>query len=97
MYLKKDYAKPHFQYQLKSSKTEIKCTVWDYNILERTTVYYMQPVSCQHREQHISKCNYEISEVWEIHISRLELQKWSLEFVISSSKGYICDLGLRFR
>ncbi len=51
----------------------------------------MQPFSCQHREQHISKCNYEISEVQEIHISRLELQRWSLEFVISFSKVYICD------
>ncbi len=47
----------------------------------------MQPVSCmQHREQHISRWNYEISVVQEIHISRLELQRWSLKFVISFSK-----------
>jgi hypothetical protein len=32
----------------------------------------------------------------EIYISRLELQRWSLEFVISFSKIYILDLGVRF-
>ncbi len=54
----------------------------------------MQPFSCQHRDQHISKRNYEISVVQEIHISRLELQRGSLEFVISFSKVYIWDRGL---
>ncbi len=59
---------------------------------------HMQPYSCQHREQHISKRNYEISVVklQEIHISRLELQRWPYEFVIFYSKVYIWDLGLRF-
>jgi hypothetical protein len=33
--------------------------------------------------------------VYEIHISRLELQRWHLEFAISFSKTYIWDLGLR--
>ncbi len=46
----------------------------------------MQSVSCRNREQHISKRNYEISAVQAIHISRLELQRWSLKFVISFSK-----------
>jgi hypothetical protein len=32
-----------------------------------------------------------------IYISRLELQRWFLEFVISFSKIYTWDLGLRFR
>jgi hypothetical protein len=32
------------------------------------------------------------NNVVEIHISRLKLQRWSLEFVISFSKLYIYDL-----
>jgi hypothetical protein len=40
--------------------------------------------------------NYEITVVRRIHISRLELQRWSLEFVISFYTIYIWDLGLRF-
>ncbi len=52
--------------------------------------YKMQPFS---REQPISKGNYEFAVVKEIHISRLELQRWSLEFVISLSKVYIWDCG----
>jgi hypothetical protein len=48
------------------------------------------------QEHHISKRYYEISVVQEIYISRLELQGWSLEFVIFFSKVYIWDLGLRF-
>ncbi len=57
----------------------------------------MQPFSCQHKEQHTSKWNYQINVVLQyIHISRLELQRWSLEFVFSHSKEYIWDLGLRF-
>jgi hypothetical protein len=35
-----------------------------------------------HREQHISKLNYEIAEVQWIHISRLKVYRKSLEFVI---------------
>jgi hypothetical protein len=34
--------------------------------------------------------------VQEVHISRLELQRWSLEFDISFSYVYIWDLGLKF-
>ncbi len=47
-------------------------------------------------EQHISKWNYETTVVQEIHISRLELQRWPPEFVIyfSNSILYIWDLGL---
>ncbi len=52
--------------------------------------------SCHYREQHISTLNYEITVVQGIHISRLELQGWSLEMVISLSKVYFWDLGLRF-
>jgi hypothetical protein len=33
----------------------------------------MLPFSCQHREQHIYKRNYEITVVREIHVLRLEL------------------------
>jgi hypothetical protein len=32
----------------------------------------------------------------EIDISGVELQKWSLEFVISFSEIYFLDLGVRF-
>ncbi len=35
----------------------------------------LQPFSCQQREQHISKRNYEITVGQEIHIARLELYK----------------------
>jgi hypothetical protein len=56
----------------------------------------MQPVSCQHREEHISKQNYEMAVTLEIHITKCELQRWYLEFVISFSKVYIWDLELRF-
>ncbi len=43
---------------------------------------------------HFSKRNFEITTVQEIHISLLELQRSSLEFVISFSKAYIWDWGL---
>jgi hypothetical protein len=56
----------------------------------------MQHFSCQHGEQHISKRNYEIIVVQEIHISRLELQSLSLEIVISFSKEYIWNLANSF-
>jgi hypothetical protein len=56
----------------------------------------MQKFSCHYKEQHISKLNYEITAVQEIHISRLEIQRWSLEFGISFSKVYVWHLGLRF-
>jgi hypothetical protein len=44
---KKDLAKPHFEYQLNISKTELLCFVWNYDILEKSTVLQMQPFSCQ--------------------------------------------------
>jgi hypothetical protein len=44
-----------------------------YSVEKYIDVLWMQPFSCQHREQHISKRNYEIAEVEEIHISGLEL------------------------
>jgi hypothetical protein len=50
---------------------------------EKSIVLDAAAVSCQYREQHISKWNYEISVLHEIHISRLDLQRWTLEFVIS--------------
>jgi hypothetical protein len=43
----------------------------------------------QHREQRTSKQNYEITVVPDNHISRLELQRWSLEFSISYSEVYV--------
>jgi hypothetical protein len=46
-------------------------------------------VSCQHRKQLISKRNDEITVIQEIHISRLELQRWPLEIDISFSKVYL--------
>ncbi len=48
----------------------IKCSVWNYDILERSTI---------------------LDE--KIHISSLELQKWSLAFVISFSKVQFLNLG----
>jgi putative NADH-flavin reductase len=39
----------------------------------------MQPFSCQHREQHISKQDYEISLVEEINFSKLEPQRFGIE------------------
>jgi hypothetical protein len=42
-----------------------------------------------------SKQNYEIIVLQEIHISKLEQQRWPLELVISLSNVYIWDLGLR--
>jgi hypothetical protein len=71
----------------------------NYNVLSGIFIlcievqYKMQPFS---RELQISKRNYEITVKKEIHVSRLELQRWSLEFVIFFSKVYIWDLGLRF-
>jgi hypothetical protein len=36
--------------------------------------------------------NFEITVVKEIHVSKLEIQRWSLEFVLFFSKLYIWDL-----
>ncbi len=60
--------------------------------------YKMHPFSCQHREQHISKQDYEIQKFRKlIHISRLKTQRCFLYFVISFfSKVYIWVLALRF-
>jgi hypothetical protein len=61
--------------------------------------YYTVNAAIQHRDQHILNWNYEITVVQEIHISRLELQRWPLYllcYVISFSKICIWDLGLRF-
>ncbi len=58
----------------------------------------MQPFGCRHRGQYIFKRSYKItsSNFLEIFISRLELQRWSLEFCICFSKIYfIQDLGVR--
>ncbi len=51
-----------------------------------------------HREQHISKQNYEITVVQEIHISRLEIlyKDGTLNLFLYFSKVYIWNLGLRF-
>ncbi len=59
-------------------------------IFWREARYQMQPFSCRHRERHISKRNYEITVVQEIHVSRLKLHRRSLEFVISFQKYGIC-------
>jgi hypothetical protein len=55
----------------------------------------MKPFRCQHMEQYISKRNYESTVEQETPISRLEQQKWPLNFVTSFPKVYIWDLGLR--
>jgi hypothetical protein len=49
---------------------------------------------CYSRERYSTRNYYEISVIQEIQISRLELQRGSLEFVISFSKVYIWDRGL---
>jgi hypothetical protein len=59
-------------------------------------MFCLEPFSCQHKEQHSPEQDNEISVVEEIHISRLEPQRWSIEIVISFSKVYIWDLALRF-
>jgi hypothetical protein len=51
----------------------------------------MQPFSCQQREYHISKRSYE-TLVHEIHISRLELQRWPLGFFYFHSKVNIFEI-----
>ncbi len=53
-------------------------------------------IQFQHKEQHISKWNYEIIVLQEIHISRIELQRWPLDFFISFSKVFIWDVELSF-
>ncbi len=55
---------------------------------------YFQPFRCQHRDLgNLSKGNYEITEVHEMHVSILQLPKKFLESVISFSMVYIWDLG----
>jgi hypothetical protein len=51
-----------------------------------------------YREHHISKWNYEITEVQFIHISSLGTTKMAprICYFISISKVYIWDLGLSF-
>jgi hypothetical protein len=44
-----------------------------------------------------SEWNDEITVVQEIHMSRLELQRWPLKFVISFSKVYIFGIGIEVR
>jgi hypothetical protein len=56
----------------------------------------MHSFSCQHREHHITKRNYEISVVQEVYIARSEQQSWCLDFVIFFSKVYLWNLALRF-
>ncbi len=63
--------------------------------LQYSVEYKMQPFSCRHREQQISKQDYEISAVQEILNYRVEPQRWSLEFFISYSEVFIWDLALR--
>jgi hypothetical protein len=56
----------------------------------------MQPFSCHDREQHIFHTGLgNFSRVLEIHISRLEPQRWSPEFVISFSKSIYLELGIK--
>ncbi len=100
--LQKHLAKPHFYPWLLIS-TEyfqnriLKCSVWNYDILERSTVLQsMQPFSCLLREQHIFQM-----ELWNFSISgysyfHIRIKRWSLEFVISLSKVYNWSLGMRF-
>jgi hypothetical protein len=61
-------------------------------------LYQMKPFSRQQRKLNISKRNDEIvcKLMEEIYISRLELQRWCLEFDIPFSTIYNLDLGLWF-
>ncbi len=47
-------------------------------------------------ENNMELWNNSSNLIKKIYISRLELQRWPLEFVISFFKVYIWDLGLRF-
>ncbi len=51
----------------------------------------MQPFSCQHREHHISKQDYEISEVKEIHISRFPKQNDNVLSVEYKMQPFSCQ------
>ncbi len=71
----------------------------NYNVLAGIIIFCTvldAALQLQHREHYISKRNYEISVVQVIHISKLELRRQSLEYVIFFSKVYILDLGLKF-
>ncbi len=55
-------------------------------IFRKEVQFLMQSFNCQHREQHISKRNYEITVVQKIHISRIYKYKdGPLNFFISFS------------
>jgi hypothetical protein len=60
MYFLEKFAKPHFYYKLNISKTELYSYVWNYDILERSTLLEAAIQLSEHREQHISKRNYEV-------------------------------------
>jgi hypothetical protein len=76
----------------------IFCLEFWYSVEKYCMSYYMQPVSCQHWEQHISNQSYEISVVQEYRSTyfQLELHRWCLEFVISFFKVHIWDWGLAY-
>ncbi len=85
-----------FPKRLSQDSISTKYFCLEYAILDRSTVLDAALHLTEHSEQHISKWNYEISVAQEIHISRLDLQIRSVEFVISLCKVYIRDLALRF-
>jgi hypothetical protein len=71
-----------------------KSTELQYDVLSGIMIFCREVhaaihLSAQVTTYCISKRIPEISEVQEIHISRLELQRWYLEFFISFSKVYI--------
>ncbi len=65
---KKDLAKPHFYNQINISKTELQCSVWNFDILERVTAVSIG--------NNIFPNEFKI--LVEIHISRLILQRSKL-------------------
>ncbi len=77
LYIQKNVAKPHFYNNINKIIPK-----QNYNVLSGIMIFcrevqfiMMQPFSHQHREQYISKQNYDITAVQEIHISRFELYK----------------------
>jgi len=77
--LKRDLTKPHFYSNTTKyfqNKFILFCLELWYSGEKYS--YRCSHSACQHRQQHISKRNYEISVVQEVHMSRLELQRWPL-------------------
>ena len=77
--LKKDFAKSRSQISTKYLQPDY-ITLFRIMIFCREVQYYS--MLSAYREQHISEQDYENSVVLEIHISKLEPQRWSPEFFL---------------